>query len=118
MFNNSMRKVEFPEINSFNSFFFEPPTPYDRDNHTQSVADRIYICFSVQPGQPYKPSQVGKLTEYWYNYIKNQMQSICDDPNIYMEVIFHDDGKALVTFQFNQILGNRWIARVDQSSIQ
>lgn len=50
------------------------------------------------------------------NYLETTILHVPND-SIYFELIRRDDGTALVTAQYNVIIGSRWLAVIDAATI-
>lgn len=58
------------------------------------------------------------LRPFLTNYVDQSMLSIVGDDHLRVEIIkYKDSQKALVTIQYDKIIGSRWIAYIDQSTI-
>lgn len=109
--NDSLPPLHFPEVTSFGELF-ESVRPFDKPDGKKS--GERYVCFTH--GKGHKQSQWGVLKAKYETFIKEQMLSIPGD-SIFVSVAVRDDGTALVTFSYNQILGSRWIAIVPQDTL-
>jgi len=49
------------------------------------------------------------------SYLSNHMLALGD--RIYFEVVFRDDNKALILARYNKIIGDKWLALVDASTV-
>ena len=102
--------LQFPEVKSFGELF-KSVRPFDKPEGKKS--GERYVCFTH--GE-HRRSQWGVLKAKYETFIKEQMLSISGD-SIFVSVALRDDNTALITFQYNQIIGSRWITIVPQDTL-
>ena len=57
-----------------------------------------------------------KPRERVVEYIDNNLIKVAYD-SIHFEIVVYDDGTALVLVKYSQIIGSRWLAMVDASTV-
>ena len=107
-----VRPVAFPEIRTFAELF--PVLTDEKQSHPfckSEVSNWIHIS-----GVYGYDSTRAVLPQWLIDWIQNNMLAV-DHDSIYFNVIVRDDQHALVTAQYNQIIGSRWLALIDANSV-
>lgn len=106
-------KICFPAIKSFPELFSD--VSYTKENASRVTQPGIGTYFQVtKAGQGYSHSFWARPSERLVDWIVVNMLSSC---GVHFEVIIHDDGLAVLIAQYDQIIGGRWLAMVDASTI-
>jgi hypothetical protein len=109
---NFLPSLHFPEVKTFDELF-ESVRPMVSVSDKKSGERYVnFVSF-----EPHKSGMYGKLKPKYETFIKEQMNSIVPDDNIYVSVVCRDDGTALITFQYNSIIGSRWVTIVSQETL-
>jgi hypothetical protein len=110
--------IAFKEATSF-ADIFETAVPYVKgsaNDQRRSIKGKTVSSYcTVSGGEQYRSFSV-KPQQRVMDYIGENMLDIAYD-SIYFTVTIRDDGSALLAAQYNQIIGSRWLAIVDASTI-
>ena len=107
------RPVAFPYIRTFAELF---PVLTDR-RQAHAFGNSSEISNWVQIREPAKYSHTRAMLPQWLiDWLQENMLAV-DHDSIYFQVIVRDDQHALVTAQYNQIIGSRWLALIDTNSV-
>lgn len=106
-------RICFPEIKSFSELFSD--VSYTKEYAPQVTQPGISTYFHVSRVEKgYSHFFWARPSERLVDWIVVNMMSSC---GVHFEIIIHDDGLALVIAQYDQIIGGRWLAMVDASTI-
>jgi hypothetical protein len=132
--------LAFPDVKSFDELFVADRTftfPHDAGKGHPSTGPQPFYMIEpredpraktakfVVPVGPYcvfksKDGSYGSIyvmaRKELEEYVRANMIRIEHD-SLYYEIIEYDDGTALILVQYNQILGNRWLAIVDAKTL-
>lgn len=112
------RGVLFPKARVLEDLFasIEPYEGVAREREKQRARPEVVAWLRVENLERHESRSV-ELRPSVVAAIRDHMRSIVDDPNIYFEV-YAGDKVSSVYAQYNQILGNRLLARVDTASLR
>lgn len=107
------KTIHHKDISTFDEVF--QSFTFDTNAKLPQVASNVgTFCTVSVPGQRFSlrviPSDAIKTT------VTESMLKL-DNDTIYFKIIGYDDGTALVTADYNIILGDRWLAVIDASTI-
>lgn len=106
-------KIYFPAIKSFSELFSD--VSYTKENAPRVTQPGINSYFQVSKVEKgYSHSFWAKPSERLVDWIVFNMMSSC---GVHFEIIIHDDGLALIIAEYEQIIGGRWLAMVDASTV-
>jgi hypothetical protein len=106
------RPVAFPDIRTFAELF--PIMTTERQAHPWDSAE-VSNWIQVRSPDGYAHGYA-VLPQWLIDWIQENMLAVPHD-SIYFQVIVRDDVSALVTAQYNQIIGSRWLALIDANSV-
>lgn len=125
--NWSKKPIYFPEVVSFSDLFVEASA--DKETGPKAVPWEFVDVFTngkkghceIGPycsltGATPRHSLYVKPADRLVEFVKESMLPAEGHP-IYFEVIVYEDGLALVTANHNHIIGNRWLALIEASTI-
>lgn len=102
--------VQFPMITDARQLFTDM-RPYDKARPGRTDNWISGYC-AIKPGGALHVTPAPRLVAW----IHANMLYITYD-QLYFDIIIHDDGRALVTVKHNQIIGSRWLARIDATTL-
>ncbi len=105
--------IHFPNVKSFGELF-DSIRDY---NYPQDKRETGEIFVSFSSSGEHRKAKYGLLKKEFTDFIKSSMQSIVNDPDIFVNVVERDDDTALITFSYNIILGSRWVAIVPADTL-
>lgn len=117
MFNQAMTPpILFPRRKRFDQLFEFSTTRQDlRPAHIKLEGKNFGPYCRVRLPKTYKTLWVRPRADV-LKVLGGRMVSI-DNDEITFEVVYQKDGSALVTAQYNKILGSHWLAYVDGKSV-
>lgn len=129
------RPIEFPELTGFSDFFpeveettgqwphvyrpllelesWEAGTWSDR-GRTSRFQVSSFLSLSTQKKR--RTMEVLRLEGFLEEFIRQKVLHISNG-SVSFEVIEWDDGRALVTLQYGQIIGSHWLGVIDAKTI-
>jgi len=113
----SGRKLYFPQITTFDQIFSAVTTcitsqyGFTYANEKKSVE---YIGYAVHEGNGFRKSYTLRTRPFMANFLLDNMV-IKDD--YYFNLISREDGRTLITINYNKICGSRMLAFIRTDSI-
>ena len=104
------KKLAFPKVETFAELFGNIEPKQDRDFADKSVISN-WLHYSPKFKSEYREPLPMTL-----KYVRENMLPV-DYDSIYFQLVDRGDNETLVTAQYNQILGNRWLAMIQTDSI-
>jgi hypothetical protein len=114
-----LKKLFFPKVKDFSELFEASPDaapevwrfePKRKDGYS-TIGN--YMTIRAPEGHRSLRVSARPVLRAW---IKENMIGI-DNDTFHFEAVVHDDGKTLLIVSYGLILGNRWLARVDSSTV-
>lgn len=118
------KPLAFPEIRSFHELF-EAAEPWDKNSEKRMG---LIPASSSSHGRRRETLYIGpyltlgggrsmavRPTQMVIDWIKNNMLTM--DDRLFFEIVDRGEGDALVIVSHNKIIGSRWLAMIDASTI-
>lgn len=106
------RSVAFPDIRTFAELF--PVLTDERQAHKWEKSE-VSNWIQIKDRDGYRHAYA-VLPQWLIDWVQANMLPV-DYDSIYFTINARDDVTALVTAQYNQIIGSRWLALIDANSI-
>lgn len=113
MFN--AKRIAFPDVTSFAELFVADANAKPLEipgRESQTIGNYFTIHETANPYRSLRVRANEKLAEFIMVHTIH-----IEHDEFYFEAIVYDDGTALLIVKYNRILGDRWLARVDASTI-
>lgn len=109
-----------PEARTFGDLF--PKQVFGRDCTKQPCRRPLRSCYVVD----HRPERGEDDPHVWWfdvylsaavDALVQSMDRLVGDQGVYAEVIIREDGSCLAVMKYDQIIGSRWLAEIDQATV-